>query len=141
MTKTKEDKMARPKKYRIVEYSLKPTVFKPNRKSSAQVELTIDELEAIRLADLEGMYQEDAAEIMGVSRQTFGRIVKSAHEKIADALVNIKEIRTGKDERCRNVKLMKCESCGKIWKVPENYEGNECPECHAKNVHILKIDN
>ena len=130
--------MARPKKYRIVEYTLKPTVFTPNRKTSSHVELTIDEWEAIRLADLEKMYQEDAAEIMGISRQTFGRIVKSAHAKIADALVNIKEIRTGKDEKCRNVKIMKCESCGKIWKVPDDYEENECPECHARNVHILK---
>jgi predicted DNA-binding protein (UPF0251 family) len=140
MTK-KEEEMGRPKKYRIVEYSLKPTNFKPDRQYTDHVELTIDELEAIRLADLEKLYQEEAAEIMGVSRQTFGRIVKSAHKKIADALVNIKEIRTGKDEKCRNVKLMKCESCGKIWRVPDNYEGNECPECHAKNVHILKIND
>ncbi len=130
--------MARPKKYRIVEYSLKPTEFKPSRTSNGTVELTIDELEAIRLADLENMYQEDAARIMGVSRQTFGRIVKSAHAKIADALVNVKEIRTGKDERCRNVKLIKCETCGKIWKVPLDYNEKECPECHATNIHVVR---
>ena len=52
------------------------------------ITLTVDELEAIRLADLEGLYQEEAAKKMGVSRQTFGRIVLSAHRKIADVLVN-----------------------------------------------------
>ena len=54
--------------------------------------LTVDELEAIRLADFEGLYQEQAAEKMNVSRQTFGRILESAHKKIADALVNGKAL-------------------------------------------------
>ena len=133
--------MGRPKKYRIVEYLLKPTDFKPNRKTNGYVELTIDELEAIRLADLENMYQEDAAHVMGVSRQTFGRIVKSAHMKIADAVVNIKEIKIGKDETCRDVKLIKCPSCGKIWRVPIDYNKLRCPECHAKNVEVIKIND
>jgi len=56
------------------------------------VALTFDELEAVRLADLEGLYQEQAAEKMNVSRQTFGRIIESAHKKIADALVNGKAL-------------------------------------------------
>lgn len=56
------------------------------------VELTVDELEAVRLADLEGMYQEEAAAKMNVSRQTFGRIVEAAHKKIADALVHGKAL-------------------------------------------------
>jgi len=54
--------------------------------------LTFDEIEAVRLADLEGLYQEDAAKKMKVSRQTFGRIIESAHKKIADALVNGKAL-------------------------------------------------
>jgi len=56
------------------------------------VNLTVDELEAIRLADLQGLYQEQAARKMNVSRQTFGRILESAHKKIADALVNGKAL-------------------------------------------------
>jgi len=56
------------------------------------VSLTVDELEAIRLADLGGLYQEQAAEKMNISRQTFGRILESAHKKIADALVNSKAL-------------------------------------------------
>jgi predicted DNA-binding protein (UPF0251 family) len=57
-----------------------------------QVSLTVDELEAIRLADLEGLYQEKAAQRMNVSRQTFGRIIEAAHKKIADALVHGKAL-------------------------------------------------
>jgi predicted DNA-binding protein (UPF0251 family) len=57
-----------------------------------QVALTVDELEALRLADLEGLYQEQAAEEMGVSRQTFGRILEAAHKKVADALVGGKAL-------------------------------------------------
>ena len=58
-----------------------------------EVILQLDEFEALRLADLECFYQADAAEKMNVSRQTFGRIIESAHKKIADALINGKAIR------------------------------------------------
>jgi predicted DNA-binding protein (UPF0251 family) len=58
-----------------------------------EVVMTLDEFEAIRLADLNGLYQEQAAEAMGVSRPTFSRIVESAHRKLADALVHGKALR------------------------------------------------
>jgi predicted DNA-binding protein (UPF0251 family) len=58
-----------------------------------EVLMTLDEFEALRLADLEGLYQEKAAARMGVSRPTFSRIVESAHRKIADALVHGKALR------------------------------------------------
>ena len=55
--------------------------------------LTLDEFEAVRLADLEGLKQVDAAKRLKISRPTFSRIVASARNKIADGLVNIKAIR------------------------------------------------
>lgn len=55
--------------------------------------LGYDEAEALRLADLEGLYQDAAARSMGVSRQTFGRIIESARRKSADALLNGKALR------------------------------------------------
>ncbi len=64
-----------------------------------EVILDADELEAIRLADLEGMYQEDAATAMGVSRQTFGRIVSSARKKVAEGLVYGKALRIESNTR------------------------------------------
>ena len=57
-----------------------------------EVTLTVDEFEAIRLTDLEGLYQADAAEKMNVSRQTLGRILESARKKIADALIHGKAL-------------------------------------------------
>ncbi len=58
-----------------------------------EVVLSLDEAESIRLADLEGLYQEAAALRMAVSRQTFGRIVESARRKVADAIINGKLLR------------------------------------------------
>jgi predicted DNA-binding protein (UPF0251 family) len=52
-----------------------------------EVELGADEVEALRLADFEGLYREQAASRMGVSRQTFDRIVRGARAKVAEALV------------------------------------------------------
>ncbi len=52
--------------------------------------LRLDELEAIRLADLEGLYQEAAAERMGVSRATFARVLERARAAVARALINEK---------------------------------------------------
>jgi len=57
------------------------------------VYLTLDEFEAIRLADLEKLEQVDAARRMRISRPTFSRILSSARGKIADGLVNIKAIK------------------------------------------------
>ncbi|WP_304224669.1 DUF134 domain-containing protein [Gracilinema caldarium] len=61
----------------------------------SDVVLSLDEFEALRLADYEGLYQEAAALRMGISRQTFGRIIESARKKVADALVNGKVLRVG----------------------------------------------
>jgi predicted DNA-binding protein (UPF0251 family) len=53
-----------------------------------QVVLSLDEVEALRLADLEGFYQEQAAAQMKISRPTFSRIVATARRKVADALIH-----------------------------------------------------
>lgn len=58
-----------------------------------EVVMTLDEFEAIRLADLDGLYQESAAAQMRVSRPTFSRIVAEAHRKLADAIVHGKALR------------------------------------------------
>jgi predicted DNA-binding protein (UPF0251 family)/predicted Fe-Mo cluster-binding NifX family protein len=81
--------------------------FKPAGASArdlAHVDLGFDELEAIRLADYEGLYQEAAALRMGVSRQTFARIVESGRRKVADAIVNGKCLRIEATEPVLQVK-------------------------------------
>lgn len=72
------------------------SVFKPigiPLRELEEVIMTLDEFEAIRLADLDGLYQEQASEQMNVSRPTFTRIIDAAHRKLADALVHGKALR------------------------------------------------
>jgi len=69
--------------------------FKPCGAPARELEFEVlskDEMEAIRLADFEGLYQEDAAKEMEVSRPTFSRILANARKKIANALINGKAI-------------------------------------------------
>ncbi len=97
--------------------------------------LSLDEYEAIRLADLENMYQSDAAECMNISRQTFGRILKDAHKKVADHLVfgNSLVIKGGSVDFEETE--IECDSCGHTWQsMPERAEDLECPECHSHNI-------
>ena len=92
--------MPRPCKNRRVRGQFNANYFKPAGillSILEEVSLGIDELEAIRLADMEDMYQANAAEKMDVSRQTFGNILQSAHSKIADALINGKAIKVEND--------------------------------------------
>jgi hypothetical protein len=86
----------RPKKTRWVKCAPGERCFKPQCKPLNKckgVYLSLDEFEAMRLACLEELKQEDAAKLMRISRPTFSRILTSAQRKIADGLVNIKAIR------------------------------------------------
>ena len=88
--------MPRPITPREIEEPPQATWFKPTgipMRELEEVVLTFDEIEAIRLADAEGLYQEQVAEQMKVSRPTVGRILASARQKIAEALVQGKAIR------------------------------------------------
>jgi len=88
--------MPRPCRCRRIRCNPDTNYFKPRGiplDALEEVNLTLDELEAIRLADLTELYQEDAAKKMNISRQTFGNIINSAHKKIADALLNAKALK------------------------------------------------
>lgn len=88
--------MSRPIKCRNVACSVPVRYFKPQGvplRLLDEVELTLDEVEAMRLTDIEDLYQADAAERMGVSRQTLGNIVARAHKKVATALLEGKALR------------------------------------------------
>ncbi len=88
--------MPRIKCKRNIESEPNVTYYKPvgiPLRELQELELDLDELEAIRLSDYEGLYQEEAAEKMHVSRQTFGRIINNAHRKIAECLIKGKAIK------------------------------------------------
>jgi len=88
--------MPRPINERRLGAPIPPHVLKPAgipARDLEEIRLGFDEAEALRLADLEGLYQEAAARSMGVSRQTFGRIIEMARRKTADAILNGKALR------------------------------------------------
>ncbi len=90
--------MARPERTRTIRRGMVDRFFKPRGVPLDKVEtsrLTLDQLEALRLADQDGLYHEEAATRMGVSRATFGRILGEARRIVAEALVSGKAIEIG----------------------------------------------
>lgn len=105
--------MPRPKCFRHVCGIPDKNYFKPRGIPVSMLEevvLTLDEFEAIRLADYEQLYQEEAAKRMNISRQTFGRIIEDAHKKIGDVLINGKALKIEGGE----VTFEEKASCGRI---------------------------
>jgi len=100
------------------------------------VEISLDMLEALRLADLEGLSQDEAAVSMGVSRQTFGRIIEDARRLVCDALINNKNIKfVSNDCVDFHKRELKCINCGYEWEA--KFGVNEkvfCPNCNSTEV-------
>jgi predicted DNA-binding protein (UPF0251 family) len=119
------------------------TFFKPAGiplKFLEEVQLTVEEAEAIRLKDLEGLEQEAGADKMNVSRPTFQRILASARQKIADALLNGKAIRIEGGNFEISPLRFRCAN-NHEWEVPSQavIEGTPklCPVCNAPAVEPL----
>jgi len=128
--------MPRPTKYRCVSYKPEVSFFKPAAVPMGVLEVVImsfDEIEAIRLADYEGLYQEEAAKRMNISRQTFGNIVSSARKKIADAIINGKAIKIEGGAVNFVENSFFCKRCGHKWNNSDSestYDKNKCPNCN-----------
>lgn len=104
-----------------------------------EVTLSVDELEALRLADLEGLYQEAAAERLGVSRTTFGRIVGNARHKVAEALVLGKALSiAGGAVAWSQDRQFVCDTGGHRWSLPLGSGRPEaCPACGSEAFHRI----
>ena len=130
--------MPRPKQCRRVSYSPDCTYFKPAGIPTSTLEevvVAVDELEALRLADVEGLYHEKAANQMGVSRRTFGRIIDSARKKVAQALIQGMALRIegGVIEMAKQ-RTFRCGDCEHEWQLPFGTgRPSECPQCQSKN--------
>ncbi len=94
--------MPRPKKDRCVTCNPNAIYLKPRAIPLIhlqEVSLGMDELEALRLADYEGRYHQEAAREMKVSRATFGRILNEARRKVAEALLQGKALKIEMEEQ------------------------------------------
>lgn len=137
--------MPRPRLCRRVCFEPGVTYFKPAGIPIVDLEestLTIDEFEAVRLKDLEGLEQEKAAEMMNISQPTFHRMISSARKKIADAIVNGKAIRIeGGVFQMAGTRKFKCASCDHGWEIPHGMgRPRECPKCKNTNIHRAEED-
>jgi len=107
--------MPRPKKCRRIGFIPQNECFAPcglEEGGRGEVVLVIEEMEAIRLADLERLDQNACAEKMGISRGTFQRIIGSARQKVADALVNARLIRIDSSLLVEDERTLICRGCG-----------------------------
>lgn len=131
--------MSRPCKPRRVCCEPEAVSFKPCGilpRFLEMVTLTLDELEAIRLADLEGIYQEEAAQRMNISRQTFGNILFSAHQKVADFIINTKRLNIKGGSVLMNDRSFTCSKCGHGWSASSGTERPDgCPRCESDSIH------
>lgn len=134
--------MARPKCTRAIDDFPGTTYFKPRGIPLVELEevvLAVDEFEAIRLADFEGLYHEAAAARMSISRATFGRILESAHRKVAEALLHGKAIKIeGGVVSMTQKRMFQCSSCEHTWEVPFGTgRPSACPQCEGKSLHRI----
>ena len=130
----------KPRKKRDVLYPPNVQYFKPQgipMNNLDTVWVTVDEYEAIRLADYEKLKHEEAAKKMNISRPTFTRLLESAHGKISDAIVNGKAIRIEGGDFNLLGNSYRCRKCGYFWNVEKYKDSNmPCPNCNS-----LEIDN
>lgn len=129
----------RPPRCRRVSSVPEATYFKPAgipMRILEEVSLSIDEAEAIRLKDLEEMEQEEGADKMGISRPTFQRILASARQKVADALLNGKAIRIEGGNFELAMQRFRCAEAGHEWDLPSEALAAGppvCPRCQSPN--------
>ena len=138
--------MARPTKLRKIEKIPAVPFFVPVEQITEGVPeniLLLEELEAIRLKDLEGLEQAECAKRMEVSRPTFQRILLSGRRKMADSLINGKVIHIEGGNYTRNICKVVCDNCHKQWDesvenlMKDASDIHICPTCGSKKVHCM----
>jgi predicted DNA-binding protein (UPF0251 family) len=131
--------MSRPPKCRRVEFLPDVTFFKPAGvplRDLVEVSMSVEEAEALRLKDLEGLEQEQGAQKMNVSRPTFQRILASARQKVADVLLNGKALRIAGGNFQVSWRRFRCNH-GHEWELeaPVSVVPELCPTCRQPDVY------
>ncbi len=133
--------MARPVSKRKIKYFPENYRFIPENACPEHLDdvvLTHDELEAVRLCDIANMEQSHAADSMGVSRGTYQRIISSARNKIASALVFGQSISIKGGNYYLDDCIAQCKSCGHTWNNPCDVlfrdDNGLCPSCGSGSI-------
>jgi predicted DNA-binding protein (UPF0251 family) len=132
--------MPRPKCCRTIHGVPLCSIFKPAGipvSTLEEVVLAMDEFEAVRLADQEGLYHEEAARRMNISRQTFGRTLEAARHKIARVLTEGLALRIEGGHVAKALQhTFQCRQCLHVWVTPCGSMGKpvECPACKGRDM-------
>ena len=102
-----------------------------------RISLTIDEYEAIRLADYFGNEHLEAAKKMEISRSTFTRLIKNAHKKIAEFFIEGKTLQINGGNIHFRENIIKCYSCGYMFTGNFENKITKCPSCGSENLNDL----
>ncbi len=138
--------MARPMKLRCVAQLPSAAFFRPMGVPTNVLQgvcLSVEEIESIRLKDLEGLEQEECAQKMHISRPTFHRILESVRKKLADALINGKAIQIEGGNFGLPQSRFRCNNDGHEWNVPFEALANKiplsCPICSSVNIQPMPL--
>lgn len=129
--------MSRHKKDRIVS---NPPLFKefgPSVSSNNQmdvVHMSIDEYEAIRLADFLGLNHEEAAVEMEISRSTFSRLVEKARIKLSKMLILGSKLSIEGGSIHFKQNIIKCNNCTHIFNINIGSNLDICPNCESQDL-------
>jgi len=129
--------MPRPEKQRMVHSpplfnSFKPTGIGRNR--LVPIILSLDEYEAIRLADYQGLDHAEAAEMMEISRSTFTRLIEKARKKLSKFLVEGAELSIDGGNIHFRGNIFRCMDCEHMFNTDFNGTFTECPSCGSKRL-------
>ena len=135
--------MPRTPKCRRVSYIPEVNYFKPAGiplRDLEEVVLSVEEAEALRLKDLEGLEQGQGGEKMNVSRPTFQRVLASARKKIAGALLNGKAIRIEGGHFETTWRRFRCRG-GHEWETenPSTAVPELCPTCNTTEIQLVPL--
>jgi predicted DNA-binding protein (UPF0251 family) len=129
--------MPRPQNNRIVHEPPHFNAFKPIGVTALdleEVQLTLDEYEAFRLADHLGLSHAEAAEEMEISRPTFTRLIEKARKSIADFIIEGRLLTIEGGNVHFRTNTIRCQKCGHMFKTNFIDTISECPACHSKNL-------
>jgi len=136
--------VSRPKKWRRVTLLPEATYFKPAGVPARlldEVTLSVEEVEALRLKEVEGLEPERCAREMCVSRPTFHRVLSSARRKLAEAIVKGKALQIQGGTFLPATQTFVCAEDGHQWQVPFQEmvaaASLACPECNSTDVQPL----
>jgi len=126
-------KMLEPPKFK----GYKP--FGVTRAKHEYIDLLFEEYEAIKLADYQLLNHKEAGQIMGVSRATFARIYENARRKIAEAMVETKQIRAVLGDVFFDLDWYLCNDCNERFTLKNHKNKENCPTC--KSDDLVPLNN